>query len=35
MLDRFLHGDRSRPESLPPLADGAHEPAAGYVERAR
>jgi anthranilate synthase/aminodeoxychorismate synthase-like glutamine amidotransferase len=31
MLDRFLHGDRSRPEELPPLADGAHEPA----ERAR
>ena len=31
MLDRFLRGDRSRPQDLPPLADGAHEPA----ERAR
>jgi anthranilate synthase/aminodeoxychorismate synthase-like glutamine amidotransferase len=27
MLDRFLRGDRSRPETLPPLADGAGEPA--------
>ena len=27
MLDRFLRGDRSRPAELPPLADGAHEPA--------
>ena len=31
MLDRFLRGARSRPENLPPLADGAYEPA----ERAR
>jgi hypothetical protein len=23
MLDRFLRGDRSRPDELPPLADGA------------
>jgi len=27
MLDRFLRGDRSRPAELPPLADGAREPA--------
>jgi anthranilate synthase/aminodeoxychorismate synthase-like glutamine amidotransferase len=27
MLDRFLRGDRSRPADLPPLADGALEPA--------
>jgi anthranilate synthase/aminodeoxychorismate synthase-like glutamine amidotransferase len=27
MLDRFLHGAASRPDMLPPLADGAHEPA--------
>jgi hypothetical protein len=27
MLDRFLRGDRSRPAELPPLADGAGEPA--------
>jgi anthranilate synthase/aminodeoxychorismate synthase-like glutamine amidotransferase len=26
MLDRFLHGDRSRPEDLPARADGAQEP---------
>jgi GMP synthase-like glutamine amidotransferase len=31
MLDRFLRGDESRPADLPPLADGAYEPA----ERAR
>jgi len=31
MLDRFLRGERSRPQDLPPLADGAHESA----ERAR
>ena len=31
MLDRFLRGDQSRPQDLPPLADGAREPA----ERAR
>ena len=31
MLDRFLRGDESRPQDLPPLADGAHEP----LERAR
>jgi anthranilate synthase component 2 len=24
MLDRFLRGDRSRPQDLPPLADGAY-----------
>jgi len=30
MLDRFLRGDRSRPDELPPLADGAPE----IVERA-
>jgi hypothetical protein len=28
MLDRFLHGARSRPDTLPPLADGAPEPPA-------
>jgi anthranilate synthase component 2 len=27
MLDRFLRGERSRPADLPPLADGAREPA--------
>jgi GMP synthase-like glutamine amidotransferase len=27
MLDRFLRGDRSHPEELPPLADGAYEAA--------
>jgi anthranilate synthase component 2 len=27
MLDRFLRGDRSHPADLPPLADGAREPA--------
>ena len=27
MLDRFLRGDRSRQTELPPLADGAREPA--------
>jgi anthranilate/para-aminobenzoate synthase component II len=25
MLDRFLHGERSHPDRLPPLADGAYE----------
>jgi anthranilate synthase/aminodeoxychorismate synthase-like glutamine amidotransferase len=27
MLDRFLRGGQSRPQDLPPLADGAREPA--------
>ena len=27
MLNRFIRGERSRPADLPPLADGAHEPA--------
>lgn len=27
MLDRFLRGDRSNPADLPPLADGAYQPA--------
>lgn len=25
MLDRFLHGERSHPDRLPPLADGAYD----------
>jgi anthranilate synthase/aminodeoxychorismate synthase-like glutamine amidotransferase len=40
MLDRFLHGDRSRAEQLPPLADGAYKTpvaadATGRAERTR
>ena len=33
MLDRFLRGDRSRVDELPPRADGAHAPATASARR--
>jgi anthranilate synthase/aminodeoxychorismate synthase-like glutamine amidotransferase len=33
LLDRFLHGERARPDELPNRADRAHAPAAGNHQR--
>ena len=31
LLDRFLHGEQSYPDRLPPLADGAHDAPSGHL----